>query len=438
MAEMTANSKAWEEAFLHLGILDLVNKFGFAEVTSNQLRRFREPRLMGKIDHEENLPQIFRKYGLTILAVSNQAYRIGRFDIFARLPEWTNPDSSIEIIDTPVGLETLNFNSLTSEPAVLNAAFTSQLLNAFCEDDLTLTVSGRMRTGNFDFKVREAIRGQQIVSVCNAQMEIDAGFEGRKGLYIFEAKNHSATNFNLRQLYYPTRSWSEKISKTVVPIFLTHSNDVFDLYKFAFLDSNELSSAVLTSHRRFMLSHERLTEKALFDIAKSTIEMGEKSTYPQYDAPFPQADNFGRIIDLVGLLIEEPRTVEELASLFNFDPRQSDYYFNAARYLGLAVSEKDDVTKSETRSPTAEAKRIFCLPYHEKYRAIASKALAILPVAQAFDYLVRNKRRPSLDQVTLWLDSFPPTANLAITTKRRRGQTINSWIEWLHGISRGQ
>lgn len=435
MSSTNANSLAWSKAVELYGIIERVENDGFADITAEQLKIFREPRHMGKIDHEENLPDIFAENRLTILTLSNSSYRIGRFEIFQKLPEWKMPGDEVENISFPIELDTLDISNLTSEPAVLNAAFSSEMLQSFCNDELVLTVSGRMRTGFFDFKVREATGNLHRMSVSNAQMEIDGGYEGKNALYIFEAKNHSASNFNLRQIYYPTRSWSQKIKKKVVPIFLTHSNDVFDLYQFHFTDPDELSSAVLTTHRRFMLSHRAPETRELLEQARSIKARPPIQNENTRSTPFPQADNFEKVIDLVNILLEEPRSVDDLASHFCFDPRQSDYYYNAAKYLGLATTSKDEEAQIELRRPTVEAQKIFALPYKEKYTKLATKVLEILPVAEAYEHLMTEKSKPTVQQVVDSMQNYPPTASLAESTKRRRAQTLIAWANWIGELS---
>lgn len=435
MATTNANSVAWAKAVEKYEVLESVKKNGFADLTAQQLKVFREPRHMGKIDHKENLPEVFAENGLSILTLSNSSYRIGRFEIFQKLPDWKMPGDEVENLTFPIDLETLDISNLTSEPAVLNAAFSSEMLQSFCDDELVLTVSGRMRTGFFDFRVRETSGNLHPMTVSNAQMEIDAGYEGKKALYLFEAKNHSAKNFNLRQIYYPTRSWSQKIKKRVIPIFLTHSNDVFDLYQFDFEDHNELSSAVLTSHRRFMLGHKHPETKDLIQQAKKIRAQSPIENENTRSTPFPQADNFEKVVDLVNILLEEPRSVDDLATHFSFDPRQSDYYYNAAKYLGLATTARDDETQVELRRATPEAERIFSLPYKQKYTALAGKALEILPLAEAYEFLITEKAKPSIQQIVDSMNNYPPTADLAESTKRRRAQTLTSWADWLKNLS---
>lgn len=56
--------------------------------------------------------------------------------------------------------------------------------------------------------------------------------------------------------------------------------------------------------------------------------------------PFPQADKFERIINLCELLSEQELSRNEVTEQYAFDVRQTNYYTDAARYLGLLENEK--------------------------------------------------------------------------------------------------
>ncbi len=60
MAESLLNA-AWEQLFEKYSILDVVREHGNFIITAKQIKEFREPRLMTKFDHSENLPKIFKK-----------------------------------------------------------------------------------------------------------------------------------------------------------------------------------------------------------------------------------------------------------------------------------------------------------------------------------------------------------------------------------------
>lgn len=428
------NDSAWEKIFERHDILARIDHDGFADVTTDEIREWREPRLMAKIDHEDNLPALFKANKLSILTLSTNAYRIGPFKSFQALPTWRFPEGDVEILKFPSNLETLDFLNLTSEPGVINTANATSMLEAFAGEELILTVAGRMRTGNFDYSIDNFLGGVSQVRVQGAQMEIDAGYEGNSKLVLFEVKNHSAKDFNIRQLYYPYRTWSERVHKAVVPVFLTFSNDVFDFYQFEFAERENYSSARLTKHSRFMLEHANPSIAELAEFAK--VGLG---TVNRTGAPFPQADSFERVVDLVSILIEQPRTMDSLATYYGFDPRQSDYYFNAARYLGLANSYSDE-SGQKFREATSLAVEIFQLPYKQKYLALAKQILTVDSIAKSFLKSIHGDGIGVSEIAVVFenshdSDKHPGSVDkLERSTIDRRAQTIRGWLNWLNAI----
>ena len=95
-------------------------------------------------------------------------------------------------------LETIDINSITSESAAICILIISGILDDFLGDrDTVETFNGRMGTGEFDFSVNTVDGGKQIISVKNAQCEIDGGFENDKDVIILEAKNVVHEDFTL-------------------------------------------------------------------------------------------------------------------------------------------------------------------------------------------------------------------------------------------------
>lgn len=64
-------SKLWEEIFNDYDILKDIEKFGYFKITADQIRKYKEPRLMAKFDFFKQLPNIFKVNGLGILPIKN-------------------------------------------------------------------------------------------------------------------------------------------------------------------------------------------------------------------------------------------------------------------------------------------------------------------------------------------------------------------------------
>jgi hypothetical protein len=163
--------------------------------------------------------------------------------------------------------------------------------------------------------------------------------------------------------------------------------------------------------------------------------MGAKRRTGSSPTPFPQADNFERVVDLVAYLLEAPRTIDDLTGNYDFDPRQSDYYFNAAKFVGLAeASEKGD--GATYLVATEAAAKIYGMPYEQKYSALADLVLGIDTVATLYLKWLESGSKPSLDFAETTFSRSTDSHGLSGATLRRRATTALAWSSWAHAISK--
>ncbi len=258
MAE-SKNDLAWAKLFKQYQILSEVKRSGRFQISSSQINEFRESRLMAKFDHEVNLPAIFREHRLSILPVSRSEYLIGPFVTHQRLAYAAGPE--VESIE-PVGdLQSLDYTNLYSEAAALNYAYVSGLIDNLIGEKTYHTVSGRMSTDSFAFTIQSTDLSEPPIEVAveNSQCEIDGGYEGSEHFILVEAKNFAVEDFLVRQLYYPYRLWSAKLSKRVVPVLMTYSNDVFDFFMFDVTKDHDYNSLRLARRKRYSFLQEDIT-----------------------------------------------------------------------------------------------------------------------------------------------------------------------------------
>ena len=79
------NDFAWETIFEKYNIINKINKEGFFIITADQIKEFREPRLMTKFDSTIELPLVFSKNHLTILPTKRGEYIIGKFQNYQEI-----------------------------------------------------------------------------------------------------------------------------------------------------------------------------------------------------------------------------------------------------------------------------------------------------------------------------------------------------------------
>ena len=252
-----ANNKSWKKIFDDYKIIEHdFNKSSFS-LSATQIKRAcqkfketgeKEVRILCKQDSREDRPDVFIKNSLFLLPVKNGFYNIIKGDGYIDIPKIKDEivvySSKLDFIPdtTKVG---------DSEMQHLDYAYAASLIRTFTNDpSLVLTIRGRKYTPDFEFFV-----GKQLIKVSSVQTEVDAGYEGKNQVVLIEAKNFSATNVIIRQLYYPFRQWQEKTKKKVVTLFFDkeRGEDVYSIWQFEFSDPKNYNSIKLVKAGKFRI-----------------------------------------------------------------------------------------------------------------------------------------------------------------------------------------
>jgi hypothetical protein len=130
-----------------------------------------------------------------------------------------------------------------------------------------------MSSGCFDYCINTG-QAVQKIEVQNAQVEIDAGYEFFNGFCIVEAKNIAVEEILIRQLYYPYRLWTRKISKPVIPLLMVYSNDTFYFFQYNFTEIFNYNSLELVSYKSYTFANEicNIMRSSNLSINQTTIE----------------------------------------------------------------------------------------------------------------------------------------------------------------------
>jgi hypothetical protein len=326
-------------------------------------------------------------------------------------------------------LETLDYTNLYSEASALLFAYNSGIIKDIVNSaNVYYTVNGRMSSGYFDYYIsnNSGTKPSQKIIVQNAQVEIDAGYEFESGFCIIEAKNIAVEEILIRQLYYPYRLWTNKISKPVIPLLMVFSNDIFHFFQYDFEDVNNYNSLKMISYKSYTFADEIITLDEIIDLWKSIKSPKESNV------TFPQADSFIRIIDLLSILFERGLTREEVTIKYEIDPRQTNYYISACEYLEL-VERTNNVNGEREYQLSIEAKNIMNLHYKEKYLALIKKILERPVFHKAFEFIIKHNKMPDKNEIC----NIMRKAHLSInqTTIDRRSSSVRSWIDWILRIA---
>ncbi|WP_459446598.1 type II restriction enzyme [Weissella cibaria] len=367
---------AWRYLFDQFDIPKKIEQNGAYEITSNDINKYvreyyvnlsenaPDARNLLKFDFSSDLPEVFKKavdkkiFGndaqFSLMPKGHDRYVISDFKTFENLnyeviepvrmtfPKWI---SGIR----PESPETIN-----SEAVAQSVAEMSGMLKYVMDDlnaDVVATLSGKKGTGLIDFQISHYRNGQTNFVIDGWQSEIDGVYESPSRVLIVESKKKRPEDFNIRQLYIPTRIYHDqmKLPKEIYSAYFTYTDDVFSFHVYQFTDIDNYNS--LQKIREYEFVFEEESQIVNRDTLKSFLIMTEDEILEPRRSngefiPFVQANDVEKIFELPAVLTDlsvddskneilELGTLEYLANVFKFDIRQASYYATAAEYFGL-------------------------------------------------------------------------------------------------------
>lgn len=286
-----------------------------------------------------------------------------------------------------------------------------------------------MSSNAFSFNIKNISTNTKFrIDVLNSQIEVDGGFEGIESLCLVEAKNFISDDFIIRQLYYPFRLWQNNITKKVRTIFLVYSNGIFSLYEYEFQDPFNYNSLVLIKQKNYSIESVNITFDEILNV------LNRVKTIEEPKIPFPQADSFKRVINLCELLAEGEKSRDEITLNYAFDPRQTNYYTDAGRYLGLI--DKKIENKKPIYLLSNEGHKILNLTYKSRQLKFVELILKHEVFVKVFKKYLENEKMPSKSEIV----EIMKKSNLynidAESTYERRASTVSGWINWILELQR--
>jgi hypothetical protein len=415
------NDIAWEKLFEKYKISEKVNTKGLYEIKASSINEFREARLMTKFDFKSQLPEIFSNNNFSILPISRGSYIISDFDTFQ---DFESNETEITKIDFPNYLESIDFNNITSESTALNCAYVSGIIEDFVQDEeLKPTVSGRMSSLAFDFNINSK-KSLLNINVNNSQIEIDGGYEGIESLNLIEAKNSISKDFLIRQVFYPYKLWENKITKKVRPLFLTYSNGIFHFREYVFEDPTHYNSLKLIREKKYAIRDGAIN----LELIQKTLNQVKIVKEPTI--PFPQADSFERVINLCELLNENKVLNREyITDNYDFNVRQTNYYTDAGRYLGLI--DKKQENGEIIYFLTENGQKLFNLSIIDRQQKFIELILSHLVFNKALNFYFKKTEAPNKDEIVEIMKESDLYNVDSESTYKRRSSTISSWVNWI-------
>lgn len=427
--EYTAN-EAWRALLERYDIVDKIDTDGIFHITAEQIKQYKEPRLMAKWDSSASLPDVFKEHKINILPESRSSYVLGDFLLYQEIPELEEKVEKMIHVDLPE-YESIDLENISSEANAINVLVLSGILDDFLETDANVaTFNGRMGTGIFDFSVDTYRRVKRNIHVTNAQCEIDGGFENSSSVVIMEAKNVIHKDFHIRQLYYPYRLWQTKVNKPIRLVFSIYSNQIFRLFEYRFADLEDFSSIELVKTKNYSLQDTTISIEDLMDVREKT-DVITTDDMEQAAIPFIQANSMDRIISLMENMYDNPMTAQQIAELMKFEVRQAHYYTSAGRYLGLFGRHRGPGQTSFYLTRVGQA--IYKSTYKERQLSIVELMLQHEIFAFFFDRVIESGELPTIE----WIERKMRDLNVCGEPQiARRATSVYGWLKWMFNLTR--
>jgi hypothetical protein len=132
------------------------------------------------------------------------------------------------------------------------------------------------------------------------------------------------------------------------------------------------------------------------------------------------------------ILFEEEKSTEEIAEIMQFEIRQSDYYYNAGRYLGLFEKRSSKGKKSIKKvSLTKLGKEVVKLKYKDRQLKLVELILKHDIFNRLFEKVYHNGIMPTSEEI----QSIMRKNNVCNKGQiNRRSSSVYSWIKWIFNL----
>ena len=117
---------------------------------------------------------------------------------------------------------------------------------------------------------------------------------------------------------------------------------------------------------------------------------------------------------------------EDIEEAYGFDPRQADYYANAAVYMGLAQKEGGIVTL------TRDGWRFAKMEVVRRNVFLVERLLRHEAFRRALRMALERGAVPGADELRrVLLETNPDLGNPESSTYGRRASTVRHWTQWM-------
>ena len=390
--------------------LDLTKPINF--VSTADITKFGgwETRKMVSIGTEAKNPDIFKRHGVFATPVSIRQVAIVKGKGFETLKEFKSPP---QVHKTDFSFpEYLTKWKSKSEAPFLTYAFNCGLVSKFTgRPALRTDFSGKARVF-FTFRVD----GLDPLKVEGAQIEVDSSFSDDEKFYLCESKYEASPSFNIRQLYYPYRHFSDKVKpRKVGNLFFSYEpkTEEYQFWEYTFKDPDDYEQIELVRSGRYRI-----------EFTKDPLPLRKYVVLPVQQEAI-QANNVYFLMDVPFLVADGIDDTAKIATHFGVDRRQGQYYGRGTTTLGFVERRGDKFAL------TNEGERYITLSPDERTRGFISRLVENPPVSEALHRIIAGETLglPELMQITAKHDP-----NIHKSTVKRRAQCLRSYFKLIADV----
>ncbi|HEU4443645.1 MAG TPA: hypothetical protein VFR94_03110 [Nitrososphaeraceae archaeon] len=377
-------------------------------VSAEQIKQIshEEPRLMAKMDRYEQLPKIFKDNDVVLFPISRRGYAIVKGKGYHELEE-ISERPVIHVTEYPMPQSIADFES---EQVFLNRAYSTGLVERFAKlSGLSAPLQIRIDTPHFDFRLDKS-----TISVDRAQIEIDAVTENPETLITIEAKIGVPPTFNIRQIYYPFRTFFQKKKEVRNLLFCFEPiKSLYMFWEYEFSPYNKLDDIRLIQYKKY---HIKVSKSLSAKQFQNVSPVKEK-------IKIPQADKIEKIIQFPLRIAEGYDTSEKMVGVFGFTIRQSSYYRHAAEILGLVINDRYKYRLTDN------GEEYLKLPA-EKKSSFICKLILEFPIINSIFLEVSSDPKKIITKHDI-VQLLKRRSDITGDTLIRRTRTITSWFKWI-------
>lgn len=144
----------------------------------------------------------------------------------------------------------------------------------------------------------------------------------------------------------------------------------------------------------------------------------------------PQANDLGKVFELVWSLENESLTAAQIADRFEIVPRQGAYYVEAARELGFLAEGKGNSLR-----PTRDAVGLKSAEEPEALSTFARHVLLVPVIRSALELILSSPDDQIRSESIRRVVRTASRGRYSSSTVKRRTECVIAWLRWLENNS---